>query len=104
MLQVVHGLGDTGAALGRAGVDKLAVIGSTATAKKVMATCAETLTPILAEGGGKDAMIVDADADLDAAATALWCLLQPRPDLTASKRQPPPGRRPVHRRRWPDRS
>lgn len=61
MLQVVHGLGDTGAALGRAGVDKLAVIGSTATAKKVMATCAETLTPILAEGGGKDAMIVAAD-------------------------------------------
>ena len=40
VLQVVHGLGDTGAALGRAGVDKLAVIGSTATAKKVMATCA----------------------------------------------------------------
>ena len=61
VLQVVHGLGDTGAALGRAGVDKLAVIGSTATAKKVMATCAETLTPILAEGGGKDAMIVAAD-------------------------------------------
>jgi succinate-semialdehyde dehydrogenase/glutarate-semialdehyde dehydrogenase len=73
VLQVVHGLGDTGAALCRAGVDKIAFIGSTATAKKVMATCAETLTPILAEGGGKDAMIVAADADLDAAAdAALW--------------------------------
>jgi succinate-semialdehyde dehydrogenase/glutarate-semialdehyde dehydrogenase len=70
VLQVVHGLGDTGAALCRAGVDKIAFIGSTATAKKVMATCAETLTPILAEGGGKDAMIVAADADLDAAADA----------------------------------
>jgi succinate-semialdehyde dehydrogenase / glutarate-semialdehyde dehydrogenase len=70
---VVHGLGDTGAALCRAGVDKIAFIGSTATAKKVMATCAETLTPVLAECGGKDAMIVDADADLDAAAeAALW--------------------------------
>jgi succinate-semialdehyde dehydrogenase / glutarate-semialdehyde dehydrogenase len=70
VLQVVHGLGDTGAALCRSGVDKIAFIGSTATAKKVMATCAETLTPLVAEGGGKDAMIVDADADLDAAADA----------------------------------
>jgi acyl-CoA reductase-like NAD-dependent aldehyde dehydrogenase len=32
-----------------------------------MATCAETLTPLVAECGGKDAMIVDADADADAA-------------------------------------
>jgi succinate-semialdehyde dehydrogenase/glutarate-semialdehyde dehydrogenase len=70
VLQVVHGLGDTGAALGRSGVDKIAFIGSTATGKKVMATCAETLTPLVAECGGKDAMIVDADADLDAAADA----------------------------------
>jgi succinate-semialdehyde dehydrogenase / glutarate-semialdehyde dehydrogenase len=73
VLQVVHGLGDTGAALCRSRVDKVAFIGSTATAKKVMATCAETLTPLLAECGGKDAMIVDADGDLDAAAdAALW--------------------------------
>ncbi|WP_341717352.1 aldehyde dehydrogenase family protein [Micromonospora sp. FIMYZ51] len=69
----VHGLGDVGAALCRAGLDKLAFTGSTATAKKVMAACAETLTPVLVEAGGKDAMIVDADADLDAAAEAcVW--------------------------------
>ncbi|NLU80545.1 aldehyde dehydrogenase family protein [Micromonospora sp. HNM0581] len=73
VLVAVHGLGDTGAALCRAGVDKLAFTGSTATAKKVMATCAESLTPVLLEAGGKDAMIVDADADLDAAAEAcVW--------------------------------
>jgi succinate-semialdehyde dehydrogenase/glutarate-semialdehyde dehydrogenase len=73
VLQVVHGLGDVGAALCRAGVDKVAFTGSTATAKKVMAACAETLTPVLIEAGGKDAMIVDVDADLDAAAdAALW--------------------------------
>jgi acyl-CoA reductase-like NAD-dependent aldehyde dehydrogenase len=73
VLQVVHGLADTGAALCRSGVDKIAFIGSATTAKKVMATCAETLTPVLAEGGGKDAMIVAGDADLDAAAdAALW--------------------------------
>jgi succinate-semialdehyde dehydrogenase / glutarate-semialdehyde dehydrogenase len=70
VLQVVHGTGETGAALCRSGVDKLAFTGSTATGKKVMATCAETLTPVLLECGGKDAMIIDADADLDKAVSA----------------------------------
>ncbi|MFR9779241.1 aldehyde dehydrogenase family protein [Micromonospora sp. MS34] len=73
VLQAVHGLGEVGAALCRSGVGKLAFTGSTRTAKKVMAACAETLTPVLLEAGGKDAMIVDADADLDAAAEAcVW--------------------------------
>ena len=83
MFQVVTGLGETGAALCRAGVDKLAFTGSTATGKKVMATCAETLTPVVIEAGGKDAVLVDEDADLDAAAdAALWgAAQQRRPDL-----------------------
>ncbi|HEV7449997.1 MAG TPA: aldehyde dehydrogenase family protein [Pseudonocardiaceae bacterium] len=73
LLQVVTGFGETGAALCRAGVDKLAFTGSAATAKKVMSTCAETLTPVVLECGGKDALLVDADADLDAAAdAAVW--------------------------------
>ncbi len=73
VLQVVTGLGDTGAALCRAGVDKVAFTGSTATARKVMAACAEHLVPVLMECGGKDAMIVDDDADVVAAAdAALW--------------------------------
>lgn len=73
VLQVVTGLGETGAALCRAGVDKIAFTGSTATGKKVMAACAETLTPVVIEAGGKDSVIVDADADIDAAADAtLW--------------------------------
>jgi aldehyde dehydrogenase (NAD+) len=70
ILQVVMGFEETGEALCRAGVDKLAFTGSTATAKKVMATCAETLTPVLIECGGTDALLVDADADLAAAADA----------------------------------
>ncbi|WP_028926622.1 aldehyde dehydrogenase family protein [Pseudonocardia acaciae] len=70
---VVTGLGETGAALCRSGVDKLAFTGSTATGKRVMAACAESLTPVLVECGGKDPLIVDADADLDAAAdAAVW--------------------------------
>ena len=73
VFQVVTGLGDTGAALCRAGVDKVAFTGSPATGKKVMAACAETLTPVVIEAGGKDAVLVDEDADLDAAADAtLW--------------------------------
>ncbi|HVE30742.1 MAG TPA: aldehyde dehydrogenase family protein, partial [Mycobacteriales bacterium] len=67
---LVTGAGPTGAALCRSGVDKLAFTGSTATAKKIMAACAETLTPVLLECGGKDAMIVAADADVRAAADA----------------------------------
>lgn len=70
LVQVVTGAGPTGAALCRAGVDKLAFTGSTATGRKVMAACAERLTPVLMELGGKDPMIVTADADVDAAAEA----------------------------------
>jgi succinate-semialdehyde dehydrogenase / glutarate-semialdehyde dehydrogenase len=73
VLQAATGDGSTGAALCRAGVDKLAFTGSSATGRRVMAACAETLTPVVLELGGKDAMIVDEDADLDAAAAqAVW--------------------------------
>jgi aldehyde dehydrogenase (NAD+) len=73
VFQVVTGYGGTGAALCRAGVDKLAFTGSAPTGRKVMAACAETLTPVLMELGGKDAMIVDDDADVVAAAdAAVW--------------------------------
>jgi acyl-CoA reductase-like NAD-dependent aldehyde dehydrogenase len=73
VFQVVTGLGPTGAALCRSGVDKIAFTGSAATGRKVMAACAEGLVPILMECGGKDAMIVDDDADVASAAdAALW--------------------------------
>jgi acyl-CoA reductase-like NAD-dependent aldehyde dehydrogenase len=73
VLQLITGFGETGGHLARSGVDKIAFTGSTSTAKKVMAACAENLTPMVAECGGKDAMLVAADADLDAAAdAAVW--------------------------------
>src|SRR4051812_45984623 len=73
VFQLVTGSGETGAALCRAGVGKLAFTGSATTGRTVMATCAETLTPVLMECGGKDAMIVDDDADVVAAAdAAVW--------------------------------
>jgi acyl-CoA reductase-like NAD-dependent aldehyde dehydrogenase len=70
VLQLVTGLGQTGEYLARSAVSKIAFTGSAATARKVMAACATNLTPLVAECGGKDAFIVGADADLDAAADA----------------------------------
>ncbi|MFD0311316.1 aldehyde dehydrogenase family protein [Streptomyces sp. NPDC127119] len=71
LLTTVTGAAATGEALARSGVDKVAFTGSPGTARKVMAVCAGSLTPFLAECGGKDATIVTADADLDAAAEAV---------------------------------
>ena len=70
VLQLVTGPGSTGGALARSGVAKIAFTGSAATARKVMAAAADNLTPVLAECGGKDALLVGPDADLDAAADA----------------------------------
>jgi succinate-semialdehyde dehydrogenase / glutarate-semialdehyde dehydrogenase len=73
VLQLVTGFGETGAALCEAGVDKLAFTGSAATGRRVMASCARTLTPCVIECGGKDALIVAADADLaHAAEQTVW--------------------------------
>ena len=70
VLQLVTGAGGTGEALARSAVDKISFTGSSATARTVMAACAENLTPMIAECGGKDPLLVGADADLDAAADA----------------------------------
>jgi acyl-CoA reductase-like NAD-dependent aldehyde dehydrogenase len=68
LLQVLHGDGETGAALVNAGVQKISFTGSVATGKKIALACAEQLIPCSLELGGKDAMIVCADADLERAA------------------------------------
>ena len=66
--QVMHGDGETGAALVNAGVQKISFTGSVGTGKKIAVACAEQLIPCTLELGGKDAMIVCADADLERAA------------------------------------
>jgi betaine-aldehyde dehydrogenase len=65
----VQGVGETGGALVD-NVDFIQFTGSDRTGRKVMARAAETLTPVSLELGGKDPMIVLADADLDRAANA----------------------------------
>jgi succinate-semialdehyde dehydrogenase/glutarate-semialdehyde dehydrogenase len=68
LYQVLQGDGQTGAALVEAGVDKIAFTGSVATGRAVAAACGRQLIPCTLELGGKDAMIVCADADLERAA------------------------------------
>jgi succinate-semialdehyde dehydrogenase/glutarate-semialdehyde dehydrogenase len=69
LLQVLIGDGETGAALVEGGVDKISFTGSVATGRKVAEACGRQLIPCTLELGGKDAMIVCADADLDRAAS-----------------------------------
>ena len=69
----ITGLADTGNALCSSGVDKLSFTGSTRTAKLVAAACATNMTPVVLECGGKDPVIVAADANLDRAVDAtIW--------------------------------
>jgi acyl-CoA reductase-like NAD-dependent aldehyde dehydrogenase len=67
--QVASGFGDTGSALIDE-VDFVMFTGSTETGKKVMERAARTLTPVALELGGKDPMLVCADADVERAANA----------------------------------
>lgn len=71
VFETINGYGATGAALVQSDIDKIAFTGSTATGKRIMAAAAENLTPVLLECGGKDAVIVAADADVKAAADAI---------------------------------
>ncbi len=70
VVEVVQGDGSTGAALCQADVDMLFFTGSVATGRKVMAAAAQRPIPVELELGGKDAMIVCADANLTRAAKA----------------------------------
>lgn len=69
VFQVATGDGSTGAAL-IGEVDCVMFTGSSATGKAVMRAAAESLIPCYLELGGKDPMIVCADADVERAANA----------------------------------
>ena len=71
--QVILGDGLTGKALTAAPIQKLIFTGSVATGKRIQAAAAERLLPTVLELGGKDAMIVCADANLETASSgAVW--------------------------------
>jgi acyl-CoA reductase-like NAD-dependent aldehyde dehydrogenase len=69
VLQIATGAAETGEAV-IDGVDYVMFTGSTRTGRLVMERAARTLTPVSLELGGKDPMIVCADADVDRAANA----------------------------------
>jgi acyl-CoA reductase-like NAD-dependent aldehyde dehydrogenase len=73
LVQVVQGRGDLGAALIESGPDKVFFTGSVATGQRIAEACAKKLIPSSLELGGKDPMIVLADADLNiASSAAVW--------------------------------
>ncbi|KAN0050041.1 hypothetical protein ACTA71_003141 [Dictyostelium dimigraforme] len=65
LIQILPGMGETGEALVRCGVDKVLFIGSPGTGKRVMKAASDSLTPVILELGGKDPMIVFDDVELD---------------------------------------
>ena len=72
VLGVATGLGETGAAVVDQ-VDMIQFTGSTATGRRIGMRAAERLIPASLELGGKDAMLVLSDADLDRAVqAAVW--------------------------------
>ena len=73
VVQVVTGAGQTGATLVESAPDKIMFTGSVATGKRIAEAAAKNLTSVVLELGGKDPMIVFADANLElAAGAAVW--------------------------------
>jgi len=69
VLQIVQGTGMIGASLvSHSGIDLVAMTGSSATGQKILKAAAPQLKRVILEMGGKDPMIVCADADLKKAA------------------------------------
>jgi acyl-CoA reductase-like NAD-dependent aldehyde dehydrogenase len=72
IIACVTGAGETGAAVVDV-VDMVHFTGSARTGRRIAARCGERLIPVSLELGGKDPMIVLADADLERAANAaVW--------------------------------
>jgi succinate-semialdehyde dehydrogenase/glutarate-semialdehyde dehydrogenase len=73
LVTIVQGGGEVGQALIEAFPDKVMFTGSVATGRRVAEACAKLLIPTVLELGGKDAMLVLADANLEiASSAALW--------------------------------
>src|SRR3954454_8645612 len=73
LIRVVHGGGAVGDALAKSSVGKVFFTGSVEVGRKVGEVCAQRLKGSVLELGGKDPMIVCADADLDNAISgAVW--------------------------------
>jgi acyl-CoA reductase-like NAD-dependent aldehyde dehydrogenase len=76
VIQCVHGDGEAGRRLIRAGLDALVFTGSIPTGRDVVRQCAEQMIPVSVELGGKDPALVLDDCDLDrtVAGVMQWAL------------------------------
>jgi len=87
LFSVLIGDGLTGASITQAppehSVDKLIFTGSVPTGKRIAKAAAERLMPVVLELGGKDAMLVldDADVEIASSAARLGCIHERRTDL-----------------------
>lgn len=64
---------NVGDALARSAVDKVFFTGSVDVGRKIIESSSNRLTPVVLELGGKDAMVIREDADLDrASSAAVW--------------------------------
>lgn len=73
VLNVVTGNGQTGAQLVTSDVDMISFTGSVAVGKRIGAECGQRVRRASLELGGKDALIVDEDVDVELAANgAMW--------------------------------
>lgn len=68
VLQVVHGADDQGKALVASEIDLVVFTGSRDVGSKILTACGPDLKRVVLELGGKDALIVLEDADIEAAA------------------------------------
>ena len=69
VLQVVHGADDQGKELVASDINLVTFVGSRDVGAKILTACAPELKRVILELGGKDALIVLADADIEAAAS-----------------------------------
>src|SRR5580704_18986269 len=73
LVQILQGGGELGAAIVDVAPDKDFFTGSVATGRRIAESCGQKLIPSVLELGGKDAMIVLADANLETASSAaIW--------------------------------
>lgn len=73
VFQIVTGGPPAAVHLASSGVDKIAFTGGQVGGQAIATAAAKTLTPVLLELGGNDAMLVAADADIERAAhAAVW--------------------------------
>jgi succinate-semialdehyde dehydrogenase/glutarate-semialdehyde dehydrogenase len=69
VLQIVHGADEQGKALVASDINLVAFTGSREVGAKILTACGPDLKRVVLELGGKDALIVLEDADIDAAAS-----------------------------------